>query len=70
MNLKISGGLAICGSLLFSIFSSAQNQKAQRPEATGLIDSIQGPALFGAYCAVCHGKDGRGAGPMAKWEEH
>jgi mono/diheme cytochrome c family protein len=66
MNLKIASGLAVSGSLLFSLFSPAQNQKAQRPEATGLIESIQGPALFGAYCAVCHGKDGKGAGPMAK----
>ena len=35
------------------------------PELTHLINSVDGPALFRAYCAVCHGSDGRGGGPMA-----
>ena len=26
---------------------------------------MQGPALFKAYCAVCHGHGGKGDGPMA-----
>ena len=30
-----------------------------------LIDSIQGPDLFKAYCSSCHGFDGKGKGPMA-----
>lgn len=30
-----------------------------------VIPSIEGPALYKAYCAVCHGTDGRGNGPMA-----
>jgi len=30
-----------------------------------VIPSIEGPALYKAYCAVCHGTDGRGDGPMA-----
>ena|SRR5690349_5540488 len=53
-------------ALLICVSSAAQSQKAPRPEATQLIDSIQGPALFRAYCAVCHGADGKGGGPMAK----
>jgi len=27
--------------------------------------TMDGPTLFNEYCAVCHGKDGRGAGPAA-----
>jgi len=34
-------------------------------ETTHLIDSLQGPALYKAYCASCHGMDGKGGGPMA-----
>src|SRR5450759_323207 len=26
---------------------------------------MEGPAVFQAYCAVCHGKDARGGGPAA-----
>jgi mono/diheme cytochrome c family protein len=34
-------------------------------ENTHLIASLDGPALYKAYCAVCHGIDARGSGPMA-----
>jgi mono/diheme cytochrome c family protein len=46
--------------------SLAQKQEPQHPEAGHLIDSVKGPELFKAYCAVCHGKDGKGGGPMAR----
>jgi mono/diheme cytochrome c family protein len=29
------------------------------------IASVEGKDSYGAYCAVCHGKDGRGHGPAA-----
>jgi mono/diheme cytochrome c family protein len=35
------------------------------PETVRLIESVGGPALFKAYCAVCHATDARGGGPMA-----
>jgi mono/diheme cytochrome c family protein len=52
--------------LLVGAWVSAQTPKVDTAETTHLIDSIQGPALYTAYCAVCHGADGKGAGPMAK----
>lgn len=30
-----------------------------------LLLTVNGPALFQAHCAVCHGKDGSGGGPAA-----
>jgi mono/diheme cytochrome c family protein len=67
MNLKTSCSLVVSGSLLVGLFSFVHGQKTQDPEGARLIESIQGPALFGAYCAVCHGQDGKGGGPMAKF---
>src|SRR5271166_3223555 len=61
-----TGGLTVGGLLFGILLSSAQTQKTQPPETIQLIDSIQGPALYTAYCTVCHGKDGKGGGPMAK----
>ena len=54
------------GFFLVIISGSAQTKNAQPPETTNLIESIQGSALYSAYCALCHGKDGRGEGPLAK----
>jgi len=45
----------------------AQNKKADQqnsPDSIRLIDSIQGPNLYQAYCAVCHGANAKGGGPM------
>ena len=66
MHIKISVCSVLCGSFLTLLCSSAQAQKHESPEEAHLIGSIQGPALFKAYCAVCHGTDGKGSGPMAK----
>lgn len=35
------------------------------PEIARLIASLEGPELYKSYCAVCHGSDARGGGPMA-----
>jgi mono/diheme cytochrome c family protein len=51
------------GSLLIWTFGGVSESKAKEPDR--LIDSIEGPALYKAYCAVCHGADARGNGPMA-----
>lgn len=54
------------GGFLLALMSAAQAPKTNAAEAIHLIDSIQGPALYTAYCSVCHGADGKGFGPMAK----
>jgi len=63
-------GIAAGGVFVFALWGAlcgfGQTPKAEPPETTHLIESIQGPALYTAYCAVCHGVDGKGGGPMAK----
>jgi mono/diheme cytochrome c family protein len=45
----------------------SEEPKADQPsaETVQLIDSVDGPALYKTYCAVCHGTDARGGGSMA-----
>src|SRR5512146_2986407 len=39
--------------------------QVQQREFERLIPSLKGPDLFRAYCAPCHGADGKGGGPVA-----
>ncbi len=54
------------GGILFAVAVSwGQTQKTKAAEPDRLISSIEGPALYKTYCAVCHGADAKGSGPMA-----
>ena len=61
-----SGLLAIA---LVCALHGAGGARAQQLESDKqyeqLIRSVEGPDLFRAYCASCHGKDGKGNGPVA-----
>lgn len=61
-----SAVLAAAGIVLMSGIGGAQNKQSNPPDSTRLIDSVQGPSLYKAYCAVCHGPNAKGDGPMAK----
>jgi mono/diheme cytochrome c family protein len=59
-------GLITLGALFVCCAPArGQDQSLNAQKVTTLIDSIQGPALFKAYCAVCHGENGKGDGSMA-----
>jgi mono/diheme cytochrome c family protein len=68
MNLGALIAIVSAGWLLKSSPAPAQNpvqNAGSKPEEIRLIESIQGPALYQAYCSSCHGKDAKGGGPMA-----
>ncbi len=70
-NRKVHRGLWISLFLVMSsvVLSGAagkfQTTSDSEKQFQTLIRSVEGPDLFRAYCASCHGKDGRGNGPAA-----
>jgi len=53
-----------------SAFAVAQDTPAQTPPTVKHVPianapSYSGKEMFNSYCAVCHGKDGKGNGPAA-----
>jgi len=59
--------IASAGAIALLVLGAGLAQK-RAPEPTQekqLLDSFKGPELFKAYCATCHGKDGKGDGPTA-----
>ena len=77
MNRSVSVGqsacrLALLGALtcLGALACGAQSQSSTKAPQTqeqlpALIRSTNGPDLFRAYCASCHGMDAKGDGPAA-----
>lgn len=61
-------GSVLLGCLLVYSVGTAQTRHAEKDQAgeRWLIGSIQGPNLYKAYCASCHGVDAKGSGPMAR----
>lgn len=56
--------LAVCGGLIIGDLAVAQSTRQERAKPVPLIDSIQGPDLYKAYCASCHGAGAKGDGVM------
>jgi cytochrome c553 len=60
-------GLAL--AFLFENLGVRSPARAQntgyRPGTENVIPTIDGPTLYVAYCAVCHGRIANGKGPMA-----
>jgi mono/diheme cytochrome c family protein len=52
-------------SIAATILGLASWTQRVGPPKERLIASIQGSALYKAYCAVCHGPQAKGDGPMA-----
>ncbi len=59
--------LAVILASIFLCGATKHTQAAQKADAqsTPLIRSVEGPDLFRAYCASCHGVTGMGKGPAA-----
>lgn len=59
------------GISILAVFAAATGQGPQAtgpqlsPETVRLITSVDGADLFKTYCAVCHGANAQGGGPMA-----
>ena len=58
-------GLAVACASHEAGGAGAQQQQESDKQYEHLIRSVEGPDLFRAYCASCHGKDGKGNGPAA-----
>ncbi len=61
MSVFLAGGAILAGVML----KGAQDP-VKTPAFETIVKQTGGPELYGEYCAVCHGKDAYGNGPMAK----
>lgn len=53
---------ALVGAMLFQAWASGQTTGPKNPSL--VISSMSGRDLFQFYCAACHGRDGKGGGPV------
>src|SRR4051812_47551079 len=53
------------GMIVFAVVAAVSAQRPVPAPTQLLPTSVYGPDLYQFYCASCHGRDGRGAGPVA-----
>jgi mono/diheme cytochrome c family protein len=59
---------ALVAAIVFAVLlSSAAQEKVVKTNATAIApaNASSGIAMYTAYCAACHGADGKGSGPAA-----
>ena len=57
--------LGLAGFACLAVCAASQSAKPAQTTVPHFTTAISGKALYGQYCAVCHGVDGKGAGPAA-----
>jgi len=55
----------LIGLVGFGFFAAAQEQPKSDREVPAMTPTVVGQEMFRAYCASCHGVDGKGRGPGA-----
>jgi len=63
--MRTTGSLSMLVAVFVLALPSLAWPQAIKREPARPIDSVQGADVYQAYCAVCHGKDGKGHGPAA-----
>lgn len=59
--------LAACAAVLAAgVVCAAQQQESKVVIPITKVPATSGHAMYGDYCAPCHGTDGKGHGPAAK----
>ena len=58
--------LFFCAFLTVIVIAATASAFAGAPQATGGKTAVSGQAIYEDYCAVCHGRDGKGDGPAAR----
>ncbi|HVJ08609.1 MAG TPA: cytochrome c [Acidisarcina sp.] len=56
---------AMAALFLPAIFGMAQQQDSVKKVPVKPTSPVSGKEMYGAYCATCHGTDGKGNGPAA-----
>ena len=57
--------LLLSGLVCLVLCAAAQDNKQIKKIAPHPTTAVSGKVLYGQYCAVCHGIDGKGTGPAA-----
>ena len=54
-----------CGVAILFVYALAAAQSETKAATAANAEPVSGKQLYGAYCALCHGSDGKGGGPFS-----